>query len=64
MDGTFDPWDYAPANNDWDEVRAWITASWTAAGASGVIAGQGSGTDGEVAFAEALDIASWGEAAE
>ncbi len=60
--GTFDAWDYAPAGNDWDDLRAWVAAEWSTAGASGVVEGQGSGTDGDVAFAEMLPIGSWGSA--
>lgn len=59
VDGTFDPWDFAPEGNDYDAVRAWVDLAWDANGPSGVVSGQGEGVDGEVAFAEAIDIGSW-----
>lgn len=58
--GTFDAWDFAPAGNDYDDMRAWIDLTWDASGASGVVHGQGEGTDGDTAFAENVDIGSWG----
>ncbi|MCA9490557.1 MAG: hypothetical protein KC621_11565 [Myxococcales bacterium] len=62
--GTFDAWDFAPANNDYDDLRAWIDLSWTDAGPAGVVQGQGEGTDGEVAFAENVEIGRWGAESE
>jgi hypothetical protein len=64
ISGTLDPWAFAPEGNDWDELRAWMMADWSAAGPSGVIDGQGSGTDGDLAFAESVTLAAWGAASE
>lgn len=62
--GTFDAWDFAPASNDYDDLRAWVDLTWDSAGPAGTVHGQGSGTDGDVAFAENLDIGSWGAESE
>lgn len=67
VSGTFDPWDHAPAGNTYDTMRAWVDVAFDAAGASGVISGQGEGVEGgdrmdpdSVAYAESVDIGSWG----
>lgn len=63
--GTFDPWDHIPADTDFDEVTAWLEVSFDASGPSGLIHGQGSGTDGDPndpdssAYAQNFDIASF-----
>lgn len=64
--GTFDPWDHAPADHDYDEMRAWLDVAFASSGVTGVVSGQGSGVIGDpnlpdsVAFAENVDIARWG----
>jgi hypothetical protein len=68
--GAFDPWDHVPAGSDYDEARAWLEVSFDAAGASGVIEGQGSGVVGDpndpdsTAYAEGFEVASFGGSAE
>ena len=62
VQGTFDPWDHAPANHDFDEMRTRLFLTTDASGVSGKIEAQGSGTDGKAAFAELVEIAAWGPA--
>lgn len=49
--------------SDYDDVTAWLTVDFAAAGWSGTVEGQGSGTDGSgpdgTAYAEGFDIAEW-----
>lgn len=59
VQGTLDIDSYAPAG-DFDSKHAFLNFSITAAGVSGEIVGQASGTDGDVAFAENFAIASFG----
>ncbi|MBX2802576.1 MAG: hypothetical protein KTR31_33155 [Myxococcales bacterium] len=59
LSGSFDPWDHAPAGNDFDDMRAWLSATFEEGRSSGRIDGQGSGEDGEVAFAQSVDVGSW-----
>lgn len=60
--GTFDPWDFAPDDAEFDAVRAWLDLTFTPAGPEGVVSGQGEGTDGDAAYAQSLPIASFGGA--
>lgn len=62
--GTFDPWDYAPDDADFDAVRAWLDVTFTAAGPYGAVSGLGEGTDGDTAYAQALPIATFGQVQE
>jgi hypothetical protein len=67
--GTFDIWDHVPAGSTYDDATAWLVLSFTDAGVTGVIDGQGSGTDGNdgpdgTAYAEAIDVATIGAATE
>ncbi|MEQ1507007.1 MAG: hypothetical protein ABMB14_32565 [Myxococcota bacterium] len=57
--GTFDVWDHAPDPNDFDDATAWLELALDAAGATGIVHGQGSGTDGDVAFAQNFDVATF-----
>jgi hypothetical protein len=64
--GSFDPWDHAPEGSDYDEMRAWLSLTFTAEGLSGKIHGQGSGTEGDpndpdsISYAENLELATFG----
>jgi hypothetical protein len=60
--GTYDVWDHVPAGNDYDDARSWLDVTFSATGVAGAISGQGSGTDGDVAWAEAFEVASFGDA--
>jgi hypothetical protein len=50
---------FAPSG-DYDSYRAFLDLTITAAGITGRISGQVEGSDGETAFAENYDIASFG----
>jgi hypothetical protein len=57
----FDLQPFVPAASSYDAVRGFVSLTWTASGVSGAIEGQGEGTDGDVAYAEAFDIATIGD---
>jgi hypothetical protein len=46
-------------SSGYDAVSAWIDARFDASGAHGIVQGQGSATDGDVAFAENIDIGAY-----
>lgn len=56
----FDLQPFVPAGQRYDAARGFLSLQWTAAGLTGALDGQGEGTDGDVAFAEAFDIATIG----
>jgi len=59
LGGTFTPSGYAPEGYE-DEARLWISGGFTLDGASsGAIAGQVSGEDGDTAWAESFEVATW-----
>lgn len=62
--GTFDVDRFAPQDNDYEEVAVHLTLGFSATGPDGVVSGQGSGREGDVAFSEQFPIATWGAAAE
>jgi hypothetical protein len=51
---------FVPAGSSYDAARGFVSLTWTAAGLSGAIDGQGEGTDGDVAYAETFDVATIG----
>jgi hypothetical protein len=64
LQGSFDVNAFVPDGAAYDEVSASLSLSWSAGGLSGSVDGQGSGTDGDVAFAEGFFIATIGASAE
>ncbi len=68
VNGTFDAWDYAPEENDFDEMAASIDFALTPAGPVGEVMAVGTGSDGEgddgTVFAEAILIGTFGEEGE
>jgi hypothetical protein len=58
--GTFDAAAFAPLGNDYEAISVGVDLAWSGLGPSGMVWGQGSGTDGDVAFAEQFAVGSWG----
>ncbi len=59
VSGTLDLWSFVDDPTQYDDIRGWIDISFDSAGSHGQIHGQASGEDGDVAFAENVDIGSW-----
>ena len=57
--GTFDPGAHVPPGETYDEVTAWVSGSFDATGARGEVVGQGERTDGDVASATRIDMATF-----
>jgi len=55
--GTFNPTDWT--EETFDEVSASLTAEWTETGIQGLIDGMGTTTDGQIAMASRIDIATF-----
>lgn len=70
VEGSFDPWDHAPAGSDYDEMGASLSVELDASGAHGTIDGQGEGTVGDpndpdsAVYAERVEIATFGATGE
>ncbi len=57
--GTFDIADFADDPSEFDSMSAWVSVSFDALGSHGKVEGQGEGTDGEMAFAQSIQVGSW-----
>ncbi len=59
VQGTFDAWDHVDPTADYDELEGSLELGFDVQGSWGTVRAQGSGTDGEVAWAENLELGRW-----
>lgn len=57
--GTFDPVAHVPPGDTYDAVRAWVAGSFDASGVRGEVSGQGERTEGDIASATMIDMATF-----